>query len=53
MSKKGAKNQTKEQTYEIRDVVLAKVRGFPAWPGMVSAVFCSTPVLVATRGSRT
>ncbi|KAI0694270.1 hypothetical protein BC835DRAFT_1350247 [Cytidiella melzeri] len=35
MSKKATKNQSKEQTYEIRDVVLAKVRGFPAWPGMV------------------
>ncbi|KAI0798604.1 hypothetical protein BC629DRAFT_1501194 [Irpex lacteus] len=35
MSKKAAKNQPKEQTYEIRDIVLAKVRGFPPWPGMV------------------
>ncbi|KAI0338275.1 hypothetical protein BDW22DRAFT_805853 [Trametopsis cervina] len=35
MSKKAAKNQSKEQTYEFRDIVLAKVRGFPAWPGMV------------------
>ena len=38
MSKKGAKTQSqnKEQTYEVRDIVLAKVRGFPPWPGMVS-----------------
>lgn len=36
MSKKGAKPQAPQQTYELRDVVLAKVRGFPAWPGMVS-----------------
>lgn len=39
MSKKGPKS-TKEgsQTvsYEIRDIVLGKVRGFPPWPGMVS-----------------
>lgn len=37
MSKKGAKAQppNKEQSYEIRDVVLAKVRGFPPWPGMI------------------
>lgn len=36
MSKKGAKMTTKEQSYEFRDVVLAKVRGYPPWPGMVS-----------------
>lgn len=36
MSKKGAKAQPKDQSYEIRDVVLAKVRGFPPWPGIVS-----------------
>ncbi|TBU24649.1 hypothetical protein BD311DRAFT_552860 [Dichomitus squalens] len=37
MSKKGAKSQSqnKEQTYEVRDIVLAKVRGFPPWPGMI------------------
>ena len=38
MSKKGAKTQQNyQQSYEVRDVVLAKVRGFPPWPGMVSA----------------
>lgn len=37
MSKKGApKTQDTDQSYEVRDVVLAKVRGFPPWPGMVS-----------------
>lgn len=36
MSKKGAKAQNKEQSYDFRDIVLAKVRGFPPWPGMVS-----------------
>ncbi|KAI0332273.1 hypothetical protein GY45DRAFT_1398348 [Cubamyces sp. BRFM 1775] len=35
MSKKGAKTQNKEQSYEVRDIVLAKVRGFPPWPGMI------------------
>ncbi|CDO75693.1 hypothetical protein BN946_scf184585.g6 [Trametes cinnabarina] len=35
MSKKGAQTQIKEQTYEVRDIVLAKVRGFPPWPGMI------------------
>ena len=43
MSKKGAKTQNKEQSYEVRDIVLAKVRGFPPWPGMVSA----PPILVS------
>ena len=37
MSKKGAKTQDKDQSYEVRDIVLAKVRGFPPWPGMVSS----------------
>lgn len=36
MSKKAAKTQDKDQSYDVRDVVLAKVRGFPPWPGMVS-----------------
>ncbi|KAH9940371.1 uncharacterized protein BXZ73DRAFT_42783 [Epithele typhae] len=35
MSKKGAKVQDKEQSYDYRDIVLAKVRGFPPWPGMI------------------
>jgi hypothetical protein len=42
MSKKGAKAQPKEQSYEIRDVVLAKVRGYPPWPGIVSGNILST-----------
>ena len=40
MSKKGAKaaQSTKETvSYDVRDIVLAKVRGFPPWPGMVSS----------------
>ena len=36
MSKKSAQSQNKDQSYEFRDVVLAKIRGFPPWPGMVS-----------------
>jgi len=36
MSKKGSKSAAKEvSSYETRDVVLGKVRGFPPWPGMV------------------
>ena len=38
MSKKGNKGQTKEikdQVYDVRDIVLAKIRGYPPWPGMV------------------
>ncbi|OCH89065.1 hypothetical protein OBBRIDRAFT_779052 [Obba rivulosa] len=34
MSKKGTKSEP-EQHYGIRDIVLAKVRGFPPWPGMI------------------
>jgi hypothetical protein len=35
MSKKGPKNTEPDTAYAERDIVLAKVRGFPAWPGMV------------------
>ncbi|KIJ68081.1 hypothetical protein HYDPIDRAFT_107720 [Hydnomerulius pinastri MD-312] len=35
MSKKATKNPQPETTYAERDIVLAKVRGFPLWPGMV------------------
>ncbi|KII92944.1 hypothetical protein PLICRDRAFT_37754 [Plicaturopsis crispa FD-325 SS-3] len=35
MSKKGGKSQKASSSYELRDVVLAKIRGFPPWPGMV------------------
>ncbi|KAG6335689.1 hypothetical protein ID866_3395 [Astraeus odoratus] len=35
MSKKSAKNQEPDATYTEREIVLAKVRGFPPWPGMV------------------
>ncbi|KAH9859001.1 hypothetical protein C2E23DRAFT_717222 [Lenzites betulinus] len=35
MSKKGAQSQNKDQSYSVRDIVLAKVRGFPPWPGMI------------------
>lgn len=31
---KGSKSD-KETTYDFRDIVLAKVRGYPPWPGMV------------------
>jgi hypothetical protein len=36
MSKKAGKSQKEQSSYEVRDIVLAKVRGFPPWPGMVS-----------------
>lgn len=39
MSKKGSKT-SKDTSYEYRDVVLAKVRGYPPWPGMVRGL-CS------------
>ncbi|THU87098.1 hypothetical protein K435DRAFT_354999 [Dendrothele bispora CBS 962.96] len=35
MSKKGAKAPKEVASYDIRDIVLGKVRGFPPWPGMV------------------
>lgn len=53
MSKKGAKTQNKEQSYEVRDIVLAKVRGFPPWPGMVSAPSILASRLVAASASCT
>ena len=46
MSKKGGKTQPKEQTYETRAVLLAKVRGYPPWPGIVSTYHWAT--LIAT-----
>lgn len=47
MSKKGAKSQPKETSYEVRDVVLAKVRGYPPWPGIVSTALFASSRLVA------
>ncbi|KAK7453182.1 hypothetical protein VKT23_011863 [Stygiomarasmius scandens] len=35
MNKKGSKAPKEVASYEIRDIVLGKVRGFPPWPGMV------------------
>ena len=35
---KGSKSD-KETTYDFRDIVLAKVRGYPPWPGMVRSLF--------------
>ncbi|KAG7098064.1 hypothetical protein E1B28_000038 [Marasmius oreades] len=34
-AKKSNKKEVVEATYEVRDVVLGKVKGFPYWPGMV------------------
>jgi hypothetical protein len=35
MSKKTAKAPKEVSSYDFRDVVLGKVRGYPPWPGMV------------------
>ena len=36
MSKKGGPKQQKDEIkYEINEIVLGKLRGFPAWPGQV------------------
>ncbi|KAL5507466.1 hypothetical protein ACEPAH_6922 [Sanghuangporus vaninii] len=35
MSKKATSKEKDEIVYEVRDVVLAKIRGFPAWPAQV------------------
>lgn len=35
MSKKATKSHKEVSSYEFRDVVLGKVRGYPPWPGMV------------------
>jgi hypothetical protein len=37
MSKKGAKITKEVSRYEVGDVVLGKVRGYPPWPAVVSA----------------
>lgn len=40
MSKKGGAKTPQEQPhYENRDIVLAKVRGYPPWPSMVCPNF--------------
>ncbi|KDQ55619.1 hypothetical protein JAAARDRAFT_133417 [Jaapia argillacea MUCL 33604] len=35
MVAKKTKSAGQEHTYDLRDVVLAKVRGYPAWPGVI------------------
>jgi len=40
MSKKGSAKTPQEQPhYEYRDIILAKVRGYPPWPSMVRRNF--------------
>lgn len=40
MSKKGSAKTPQEQPhYEYRDIILAKVRGYPPWPSMVRHIF--------------
>lgn len=40
MSKKASKSEKESATYETRDIVLGKVRGYPPWPGMVRRRVC-------------
>lgn len=45
MSKKSAKSAKETASYETRDIVLGKVRGYPPWPGMVGSRVCSLAYL--------
>ena len=36
MSKKGAKNTKEVRQYDVGDIVLGKIRGYPPWPAVVS-----------------
>ena len=49
MSKKAGKSQKEQSSYEVRDIVLAKVRGFPPWPGMVSVFLVIVDMFVPYR----
>lgn len=47
-SSTSAKKSVDPETFDTRDVVLGKIRGFPPWPGMVSrvvGVYCSIRAL--------
>lgn len=35
MKSKAGKSGEQESSYAVKDVVLAKIRGYPAWPGLV------------------
>jgi len=43
MNKKSGKSAKEVSSYEIRDIVLGKVRGYPPWPGMVSSIESRVP----------
>jgi hypothetical protein len=50
---KAGKNGDHESSYAIKDVVLAKLRGYPAWPGLVSSrVELSPPSFLNIASSR-
>ncbi|KAH7888919.1 hypothetical protein F5I97DRAFT_1804357 [Phlebopus sp. FC_14] len=49
MSKKVPKNTEPDTAYAERDIVLAKVRGFPPWPGMVVNPDKVPPVVAKER----
>jgi hypothetical protein len=36
----GSVKKVEPETFNTRDIVLGKLRGWPAWPGMVSIVHC-------------
>jgi hypothetical protein len=42
----GGSSKHEEQKYDVRDIVLAKIRGYPPWPAQVFALsisaFCSS-----------
>ncbi|KAF8625302.1 hypothetical protein AX15_005435 [Amanita polypyramis BW_CC] len=51
MSKKTAKTPKEVSSYETRDVVLGKVRGYPPWPGMVVDPATVPPAVAKERPS--
>lgn len=53
MSKKAAAKPKDEATYEVRDIVLAKIRGYPAWPGQVCRVVLPRELRYITNANAT
>ncbi|KAF9447901.1 hypothetical protein P691DRAFT_705908 [Macrolepiota fuliginosa MF-IS2] len=49
MSKKGGKAAKETASYDTRDIVLGKVRGYPPWPGMVVDPGSVPPVVLKER----
>jgi hypothetical protein len=40
----GVSSSEHDGNFKFGDVVLAKVQGYPAWPGIVSGGFCIVPI---------